>query len=131
MKETKEKFEYTYVAPTESERRVAEEIRNRYLPQKKSEDKFTKLKELDEKVKNPPTAWALVLGVAGTLIFGLGMAMVLEWSLIFWGIVVSAVGLIPVALAYPVYCWVLKRGKKKYGAQILKLSEEILNRIKE
>ncbi|MBQ8178608.1 MAG: dihydropteridine reductase [Clostridia bacterium] len=122
-----EKFEYTYTAPTEAERREIMSIKNNYAPTlPKKETKLERLRKLDSKVSNTATIVALILSVPGFLIFGTGMTMVLEWSLISWGIVVSAVGVIPMALAYPAYKHVLNKGKKKYGAEILKLSEELL-----
>ncbi len=121
------KFEYTYVAPTERERKEAEAIRKRYLPESENVDKLTKLKRLDEKVKRFPMVLSLSLGVVGTLIFGLGLTLILEWSMIVWGTMVAVVGMLPLALAYPAYKLSLTNRKRKYGAEILKLSEEILN----
>ena len=70
---------------------------------------------------------SLSLGVVGTLIFGLGLTLILEWSMIVWGTMVAVVGMLPLALAYPAYKLSLTNRKRKYGAEILKLSEEILN----
>jgi hypothetical protein len=53
--------------------------------------------------------------------------MILEWNIWLWGIVLMAVGSIPIALAYPVYKKVLKKYKNRYGEEIIKLSEELLN----
>ena len=33
----------------------------------------------------------------------------------------------PDALAYPLYRWIFKRQKAKYGEEILRLSEQLLN----
>lgn len=129
-----EKFEYTYAAPTEAERREAEEIRKHYQDPAVSEDKITRLRRLDEKAKLPPTIWALVLGVVGTIVFGAGMSIVLEKLLPYYlivGTAVSVVGLIPIVLAYPVYKLVSKKCKAKYAEEILRLSEEILNENKD
>ncbi len=116
---------YTYKAPTESERRRAESIVKEYIG-KDSQNPYERLLLLDKKVKTPPIAVSLTLGIVGILIFGLGMAMCLEWSLFLWGAIVAAIGIVPLALAYPVYSLLLKRNKKKYGEQILKLGEELL-----
>ena len=43
------------------------------------------------------------------------------------GIAVAAVGALMMAAAYPIYKTVLKRLKKKYAPEILKLSDELLN----
>lgn len=120
------KFEYTYAAPTESERKTIERIRKNYLPQEKHESDLDRLKALDGKVQNPPMAFALSFGVVGTLVFGLGLTLILEFGKLFFGAVLSVVGVVPVALAYPVYRFVLKAQKKKYAAEILALSEKLL-----
>ena len=125
-------FEYTYSAPTEKERTEIEAIRRQYQEQPAAAadktDKLARLRMLDAKVKNTATIFALVLGIVGTLIFGLGMSMVLEWGLFLWGVIVAVVGCPPIFAAYPVYNITLKKGKKKYGEEILKLSEELLQK---
>ena len=127
MQENQNKFEYTYSAPSEAERREIESIRRQYEEHPRSaESKLERLRKLDAYVKNSATCVALILGVVGILIFGLGMTMVLEWALPLWGVLVGFVGLPPIALAYPVYRSVSKRNKKKYSAEILRLSEELL-----
>ena len=120
-------FNYTYSAPTEEERKEIAQIRRQYVAEEKKESNMEKLRRLDAFVKNSATCIALILGVAGCLLFGLGMTMVLEWNYVFWGVFLGVVGAIPMALAYPVYRLVLNRNKKKYGAEIIKLSEALLN----
>ncbi len=125
-----QKYEYTYTAPTESERKTTEEIRLRYQPKEKTDTPFARLKKLDDKVRSIPMMIGLTLGVIGTLMFGGGMAIVLEKLCAHYllvGVLLSAVGLIPIAFAYPAYCKIAKKYKDKYGAEILQLSEEILN----
>lgn len=121
------KFNYTYSAPTEQERREIDSIRRQYVSKDASADKLSQLRRLDGKVKNPPKILGIVFGVVGILVFGLGLTMVLEWSVIAWGIVVAAVGAVPMALAYPSYSWLLRRNKAKYGEQIIALSDELLS----
>ncbi|MDE7296490.1 MAG: hypothetical protein K2N84_04415 [Clostridia bacterium] len=124
------KFNYRYTAPTRSERQEIEDIRRHYDSGAASKTKLEQLRALDKRVKTVPTLVAWLVGIAGLLIFGLGLTMVLEWNIWIWGAVVACVGCIPMALAYPVYKWILARNKKKYGAQILTLSEELLNEEK-
>ena len=120
-------FNFKYVAPTEEEKKEIDSIRRQYLPQEHVESKMDRLRRLDSLVKNTAIIWSLCLGVVGTLVLGLGLTMILEWSVWLWGIVLMAVGSVPVAIAYPVYKWVLKKYKNRYGAEILRLSEELLN----
>ena len=120
-------FNFKYTAPSTEERKEIDSIRRQYSPQEQGETKLEKLRRLDSLVKNTATVWGLVLGVIGTLIFGLGLTMILEWNIWLWGIVLMVVGSIPIALAYPVYKSVLKKYKNRYGEEILRLSEELLN----
>lgn len=125
MKENK--FEYSYDAPTERERKEVESLKKKYAPKVERVDKMAELRALDKKVQSIPMIWALCLGIVGTLIFGLGLTMVLEWEMLMWGSLFSAVGLVPVSLAYPVYKWMLQKLSDRYRERILKLSEEILH----
>ena len=120
------KFNYTYKAPNESERMEIESIRRQYSKATKEESKLDKLRRLDKTVKNAGTVLPLVIGIIGTLIFGLGLTMLLEWNLILWGIVIMLIGSVPTALAYPLSLKLTKLYKEKYGDEILSLSEELL-----
>lgn len=120
-------FNYTYKAPTEEERREIESIKRQYEEPKTEEGKLEKLRKLNNYVNGLATALSLVAGVLGLLIFGLGLTMILEWSLLVGGIIVMIVGVPPMAIAYPLYNKILKRNKEKYGNEILRLSEELLN----
>lgn len=129
MEEEKEVFEYTYSAPTEREKKQIESIRRQYAPKAdEAETAFDRLKRLNAKVYNAATRTSLIFGVVGILIFGLGLTMVLEWGIWLWGIVTMTVGCVPVGLAYPIYRRLLARGKRKYGEEILRLSDELLKR---
>lgn len=122
------KFSYTYSAPTEEERREIDSIRQRYVKQERNEEsKLERLRKLDGKVRNPATIIALVFGIVGLLTFGFGLTSVLEWNLWTEGIVLMIVGFIPVALAYPIHGLILARNRKKYGDEIIKLTEELLS----
>lgn len=119
------KFRYTYTAPTEEERREIESIRAAYRKDVRSE-KLERLRCLNARVKNGAMSVALTLGVLGLLVFGLGMTMILEWGILAGGVAVSAAGVLPMAAAAPAYNFVLRRGKEKYGEEIVRLSEELL-----
>lgn len=121
-----DKFEYTYAAPTESERREIESIRKAYLPDEAGE-KLRRLRKLNARVRNTAMSVSLSLGVVGLLLFGAGMSLTLSFGSYAAGIALAALGIVPIALAYPVFNRLLRRGKKKYGAEILRLSEELLH----
>lgn len=120
-----EKFSYTYTAPTEEERKEIELIRKKYQTESERTT-LEQLKALDNKVHRFPTVLALSLGIAGTLCFGLGLTLILEWKQLVIGACVSLLGIAPLALAYPVYRYHLAKRKRKYGEEILALSEQLL-----
>lgn len=122
------RFEYKYSVPTERERREIESIKRQYIRQDDitEANKLMRLRRLHKSIVNTATAVSLVLGIVGTLIFGGGMALIMEFSQLAVGIVVAAIGIIPMALAYPVYKLVFKSKKKKHGEEILRLSDELL-----
>lgn len=121
-------FRFTYVAPTEQERKEVSDIKRRYeMAKEGGENTLTLIRRLDAKVKNIPTIISLILGVVGTLIFGTGLALVLEFDMFLAGIIAAAVGILPLAAAYPVFLYTTKRLKAKYGPRILELSDEVLN----
>ena len=122
-------FNFRYTAPSQEERKEIDSIRRQYAPQEHVESKIERLRRLDAIVKNTAIIWSLVFGVVGALIFGLGLTMILEWSIWLWGIVLMVLGCVPIAIAYPVYKLLLQKGKAKYGDEILSLSEELLNEI--
>ena len=122
------RFEYTYSAPTELERKQIEQIRSKYAPKNNNDCSIETLKALDRKIHSTATMVALIFGILGCLTFGLGLAMILEWNLLTWGIVLMAIGCVPMALAYPAYTTSLKRGKQKYGERILQISNQLLNK---
>ena len=124
-------FECKYFAPTPQERKEIESIRNRYLPEASSSDQLLKLRKLDSKVKNTPATISICVGIIGTLIFGLGFTMILEWYLPVWGVLVSMFGAVPIALAYPINQFLKKRMKAKYSKEILEISDELLNKNEE
>lgn len=121
------KFNYTYSAPTEQERREIDSIRRQYEPQSDKEVKLQKLRMLNSRVQSIPQIISLCIGVLGLLIFGLGLSLVLVWSLYVLGIIIVTLSLPIMIIAYPVYNFVLNEYKKKYGGEILKLSDELLN----
>ena len=121
-------FEYTYSAQQQQE---VEAIRQKYLP--KEEDKMEQLRRLHAIPGQKAQAAALSAGVAGTLIMGTGMSLVMTeigdllGSLaIVAGITVGIVGIVLAALAYPIYNRVLKKQRQKIALEILRLSEELL-----
>ncbi len=121
------KFNYKYVALNEEEKKEIESIRNQYVEKEKCETKIERLRRLNNLVKNVSTTWGLCLGIIGCLIFGLGLTMILEWNVVVLGVIVCLPAVALMVAAYPVYLKILKKNKEKYGEEIIKLSEELLN----
>ena len=122
------KFEFNYSAPSEQQRRTIESIKSQYEAKSDVNEAYERIMSLDKRVKNVPTIVSLVLGVVGLLVFGLGFTMVLQWGLYLWGILVAIVGCVPMALAPILYKAITSKMKEKYGPEILRLSEMMLNK---
>lgn len=129
--ENKENFSYTYSARQQKE---VEAIRKKYMP--REEDKMAQLRSLHAIPTRKAQAASLVVGIIGALVMGAGMSLVMtdigeilgaygNYATLI-GIVVGVAGMVPVALAYPLYNRVLRNQRKKIAPQILKLSEELL-----
>lgn len=129
--ENKEGFSYTYSAAQQQE---IQNIRDKYIP--KDEDKMEQLRKLHRSASQKAQAWAIGIGIVGTLILGTGMSLamtdlgaILGASVIFTmllGIIVGIAGMLLVALAYPVYNYVLKKERARIAPEILRLTDELL-----
>ena len=117
-----------------NEQQTAAKIREHYT-EKQITDLDT-LRELDAKVKRPANVFAYVFGSISAIIMGAGMSLVMTdigatlgmESTMVPGIVIGIVGMIMALLNYPMYKGILGSRKKKYGAEILKLSDKIMNK---
>jgi len=126
--EQNEGFSFTYSAAQQQE---VEDIRKKYLP--KEEDKMEQLRKLHAIPTQKAQAASLAVGIIGALILGTGMSLfmtdlgtVLGGLTMIIGILVGIVGMVLVALAYPLYNRVLKKQRKKIAPEILRLSDELL-----
>ena len=129
MEKHQETFTYTYSAQQQEE---IQNIRKKYLAPE--EDKMERLRKLHYSATQKAQVWALVLGIIGALIMGSGMSLVMTdigeiiglTSAFIPGIVIGILGMIPVALAYPVYNRVLTKERQRIAPEILRLSEELM-----
>ena len=113
---------------------MAQKIRTQYM-----EKQFTELdalRALDAKVKRPANVFSYIFGSISAIIMGCGMSLVmtdiaemihLNGDPMIFGIGIGIVGLVLALVNYPIYKGILNSRKKKYGDQILKLSEKIMN----
>ena len=129
MEKKQETFRYTYSAVQQEEVRS---IRQKYLPQE--EDKMARLRKLHHSATQKAELWALVLGIAGALVMGTGMSLVMtDLGAVFGlenpvipGVVIGIMGMIPVAMAYPTYRRILRSERQRIAPEILRLSEELM-----
>ena len=126
--ENKEGFSFTYSAEQQKE---IEAIRNKYLP--KEADKMEQLRKLHQVPTQKAQAASLAVGIIGTLIMGIGMSLAMtdigsavgSLAMVI-GIAIGIVGMVLVALAYPIYNRVLQKQREKIAPEILRLSDELL-----
>ena len=126
--ENNEKFSYTYSAAQQQE---VENIRKKYLP--REEDKMEQLRRLHAIPTQKAQTASLVVGIIGALILGTGMSLAmteigaaLGGLAMVVGILVGIVGMVLVALAYPIYNRVLKKERQRIAPEILRLTEELM-----
>ena len=113
---------------------MAQKIRTQYMEKTPSE--LDALRELDSKVKRPANAFAYTFGSISAVVMGAGMSLVMTdigaiigiTSALVPGIAIGALGLGMALLTYPMYKRILNARKKKYAAEILTLSDNIMNK---
>lgn len=126
-----ESFQYTYSAKEQEE---IKNIRKKYMVPE--EDKMEQLRRLDRSVGQKATAASLIAGIVGALVLGTGMSLAMtDLGAVFGmsqmvafvvGIIIGLVGMVPVALAYPMYNKVLVKERERVAPEILRLSEELM-----
>lgn len=113
---------------------MAQKIRTQYMEKQPSE--LDELRELDAKVKRPANVFAYVFGSISAIIMGAGMSLVMTEigatigmnDTMIPGIVIGIVGMVMALVNYPMYKGILNSRKKKYGTEIIKLSDKIMNK---
>ena len=126
--ENKEEFSFTYSAQQQKE---IEAIRKKYIP--KEMDKMEELRKLHAVPTKKAQSAALSVGTIGALIMGTGMSLAMtdigaalgSLAMVI-GIAIGIVGMVLVALAYPIYNRVLKKRREKIAPEILRLTDELM-----
>lgn len=129
--ENKDSFRYTYSA---AQRQEVEHIRSKYAP--REEDKLEQLRRLHRSAGQTAQAWAISQGSIGALILGTGMSLLMSdlptllgmghKAAVIVGMVLGLLGMVLVALAYPLYDRILKKERQRIAPEILRLSDELL-----
>ena len=126
-------FSYTYSAKEQAE---LKKIREKYTAPTETEDKMARLRKLDASVTNTAQAVALVFGVIGTLILGLGMSLIMtdlaeilgsyrDMAMVI-GIIIGITGGVLASLAYPIYNAIVKNKRKRIAPEIIRLTDELM-----
>ena len=115
-------FSYTYSAACNQE---VLNIRKKYLPQEES--KLQELKRLDNLVQSSGVMEALIVGIGGCLIFGLGLCLAMKviGNAMWLGIVLGVLGTAAMVTAYPAYRQIFGKTKAQYRPRILELTAEL------
>ena len=129
-------FKYTYSADEVAE---LKRIREKYAPRDtECENKLERMRQLDRRVTGRAQSASLAFGIIGALILGLGMSLIMTDLAVsvgitspalamVLGVILGVIGGVLASLAYPVYNAVSKRESARVAAEILKLSDEILD----
>lgn len=113
-----------------AESRYVKKVRDEYA--EKRPDKLDEFRALDKKAKLPAAITAYVLGIMGALMTGAGVCLILKIfgaSLSFampLGIAAGCAGIVLLIADAFIYRAVLRAGKRKYGAKIVALGDELL-----
>lgn len=127
----KETFTFTYSAREQEE---IKNIRKKYVVPE--EDKMEQLRKLDASVTQKATIAALVPGIIGVLMLGVGMSLAMsdlsemlglyrDMGMVI-GIIIGVVGIILLSCAYPVYNREIKKEREKIAPEIIRLTDELM-----
>lgn len=119
-------FHYMYSAKENEE---VLNIRKKYLP--REETKMEELMRLDHMVQSAGVMEALIAGIGGTLIFGLGMCLSMKiiGNAMWLGILIGVIGVAGMVAAYPVYRRIFGKVKAQHTPRILELTAELTGEI--
>jgi uncharacterized membrane protein YuzA (DUF378 family) len=126
-------FSYSYSAREQEE---IKRIRKKYAEDsaRTDESSIERLRRLDASVTKKGTTVSLIVGTLGSILMGSGMSLVMTdlgallpgLLSLFIGIAVGVVGIVGVALAYPIYKAITKKERERIAPEVLRISEELL-----
>ena len=126
-------FSYSYSAREQEE---IKRIRKKYAEDsaRTDESSIERLRRLDASVTKKGTTVSLIVGTLGSILMGSGMSLVMtdlgallpEMLSLFIGIAVGVVGIVGVALAYPIYKAITKKERERIAPEVFRISEELL-----
>lgn len=126
-------FSYSYSAREQEE---IKRIRKKYAEDsaRTDESSIERLRRLDASVTKKGTTVSLIVGTLGSILMGSGMSLVMTdlgallpgMLSLFIGIAVGVVGIVGVALAYPIYKAITKKERERIAPEVLRITEELL-----
>lgn len=125
MEQNNNTFSYTYSAAQQEEVRA---IREKYEPQSGTNAKMEQLRKLDASVDRAGTITGLIVGIAGVLLFGLGMyfSISLSGGYFVSGIIIGVAGMALMGLSVPINRIVVRRRREQIAPEILRLTDELM-----
>ena len=117
-----ESFTYNYSAERQSE---IDAIRKKYLPPAEQENKLEQLLKLDASLTTGALTASMALGIAGVLIFGVGMCCFLVWRIWALGALLCVAAVIGMLAAPVLYRRLVEKRRQQIAPEILRLTEEL------
>ena len=117
MPDRENRATYRYTA---DEQREIDALRRRYTSENPDEQ-LAAMRKIDRDVTRRATVMAVGFGLAGTLVMGLGLAMVLSFNWMIPGIILGCCGIAVMAAMPAAYEKLLKRERKRVAPQIVEL----------
>jgi hypothetical protein len=117
MPDRENRATYRYTA---DEQREMDALRRRYTSENPDEQ-LAAVRKIDRDVTRRATVMAVGFGLAGTLVMGLGLAMVLSLNLMIPGVLLGCCGIAVMAAMPAFYEQLLKRERKRVAPQIVEL----------
>ena len=113
---------------------IVQKIRSEYTEKQHTE--LDALKTLDAKVKRPANVFGYAYGSIGAVVMGAGMSLVMTdigtmigmTKTMFSGVAVGIVGMGMALTTYPIYKKILSKRRAKFAPQILKISENLVQK---
>lgn len=111
---------------------LVQKIRSQYT--QKEHSRVEALKKLDNQVKRPANVFAWTFGTIGAIIMGAGMSLIMTdlgaviglSGTMIPGIAVGILGMAMVIANYPIYQRILSSRRKRYAAEIIALSDSLM-----
>ena len=126
-------FSYSYSAREQDE---IKKIRKKYATGETDtgESSIERLRKLDSGVTKKGTVASIIVGVISSIVMGAGMSLIMtdigtflpEMFALWIGVALGVVGIVGVALAYPIYKVITKKERERIAPEVIRISEELL-----